>query len=196
VSEARVFLVSWDVDRFQAYVYDLTDERLSLHEHMLFDGLSKLETWEPLPVYSDQPHLVEPDIWYHTDTYLPVMSDEVVEQLEPFISRAGELLPLVVSETGETVYMLNVLVVRNAVEPGAYNVDDLSLYPRFIEHRLPDTGLFKLPQLTAKIFYVEREDDEDTLIQRLENGGLRGMSFIPVWSSSEGPASLNLFEVV
>jgi len=44
VSETRVFLVSWDVDRFQAYLYDLPDERLSLREHMLFDGRSRLDT--------------------------------------------------------------------------------------------------------------------------------------------------------
>jgi len=180
VSEVRVFLVSWDVERFQAYLYDLPDERLSLHEHMLFDGRSRLDTWEPLPVYSDQPHLIEPDVWYHTATDLPVMSGGVVDQLEPFISRAGEVLPLVVSETGETVYMLNVLVVRNALEPGAYDVDELWAYPRFIEHRLPDTGLFILPQLSGTIFCVEREADEDTLIQRLEGRGLRGMSFISV----------------
>jgi hypothetical protein len=54
----------------------------------------------------------------------------------------------------------------------------------------------KLPQSTTQIFYVEREDDEDTLRQRLEDRGFRGMSFIPVWSSSEGPASVNLHEVV
>jgi hypothetical protein len=100
VSEARVFLVSWDVDRFQAYVYDLPDERLSLHEHMLFDGLSRLVTWEPLPVYSDQPHLAKPDIWYHTALSLPTMNDEVVDQLEPFISRAGSICPALSSDAG------------------------------------------------------------------------------------------------
>ena len=53
-----------------------------------------------------------------------------------------------------------------------------------------------LPPSTGRIFCVEREGDEDTLIRRLDDGGFRGMSFIPVWSSSEGPAPLNLHEVV
>jgi hypothetical protein len=196
VTETQVYLVSWDVERFQAYLYDLPDDETSLHEHMLFDGRSKLEWWKPLPVYSDQPQLERPDIWYHTATNLPVMSEEVIDQLEPFITRAGELLPLIVSGTGEKVYMLNVLVVRDAVEPGAYSLDELWLYPRFIEHRLPDSGLFLLPQLSGTIFYVERDDDEETLLGPIEDLGLRGMSFVPVWSSTSGPAPLNLFEVV
>ena len=195
VSETSVFMLSWDVERFQAYLYDLPDEKLSLHEHMLLDGHSRSDTWDTMAIYSDQPHLEEPDIWYHTATHLPVMSREVVDKLEPFISQAGELLPLTVSDSGETVYMLNVLVVRNAVEPDAYSVDQLWLYPRFIEHRLPDTGLFRLPQLAAALFYVERDDDTDTLRGRLDERELTGMSFIPVWSTSEGAAELNLFEV-
>jgi hypothetical protein len=92
--------------------------------------------------------------------------------------------------------MLNVLVVRNAIEPNAYSLDDLWLYPRFIEHRLPDTGLFLLPQLSGSIFYVERDDDVDTLIHRREDHDLRGMSFVSVWTTSGGAAPLNLFEVV
>jgi hypothetical protein len=189
-------MVGWDVERFQAYLYDLPDDRLSLHDHMLLNGESRFDTWEPLPIYSDQPNLEEPDVWYHTATHLPVMDLDVINALEPFISEVGELLPLVVSETGETVYMLNVLVVRNSIEPHAYSVDDLLLYPRFAEHRLPDSGLFRLPQLAGALFYVERDDDNDTLMRRLRNRGFRGISFIPVWSTSEGPADLNLFEVV
>jgi hypothetical protein len=196
MTETRVYLVSWDVERFQAYLYDLPDEDVSLDDHMLFNGHSKLESWKPLPIYSDQPHLERPDIWYHTATFMPVMSEEVIDQLAPFMSEAGELLPLIVSGTGDEVYMVNVLVVRDAVEPGAYSLDELWAYPRFIEHRLPDTGLFLLPQLSGKIFYVERDDDEETLIGRIEACGLRGMSFVPVWSSTSGPAPLNLFEVV
>src|SRR4051812_16281177 len=123
MAETRVSFVTWDVERFQAYLYDLPGEDLSLHDHMLFDGHSRLESWEPLAIYSDEPQLEEPDIWYHTATHLPVMSNEVVDELEPYLTQAGELLPLVVSGSGETVYMLNVLVVRDAVEPGAYSVD-------------------------------------------------------------------------
>jgi len=196
MSETRVSFVSWDVERFQAYLYDLPDEKLSLHEHMLFDGHSRLDSWEPLPIYSDEPQLDEPDIWYHTATQLPVMSSEVVDQLEPFVSQAGELLPLIVSGSGETVWMLNPLVVRDAVDPKAHSVDELWLYPRFLEHRLPDSGLFLLPQLSGKIFYVDRDDDERTLRGRLEECRLTGMSFVPVWSSATGAADVNLFEVV
>jgi hypothetical protein len=57
MTETRVYLVSWDVERFQAYLYDLPDDELSLDDHMLFNGHSKLESWTPLPIYSDQPHL-------------------------------------------------------------------------------------------------------------------------------------------
>jgi hypothetical protein len=93
------------------------------------------------------------------------------------------------------VYMLNVTVVRDAVEPGAYSMNDLSLYPRFLEHRLPDSGLFLLPQDSVKIFSVDRDDDDETLLGRIEELGLTGMSFVHVWSTTGGAEPLNLFDI-
>jgi hypothetical protein len=196
VAESRVYLIEWDLERFQAYVYDLPDDELSLEHHMLFDGRSVLERWEPLPIYSDQTHLDRPDIWYHTATSLPVMSHAVVDALEPFVSEAGELLPLVESGTSETVYMLNILKVTDAIEAGAYSRENRSFCPKFIDHRLPEGGFFFLPQSFSKLFCVERYGDEDTLRRRVENLGLQGMEFALVWSTSSGPTAENLIKSV
>jgi hypothetical protein len=195
LSESRVYLVTWDVDRFQALLYDLPEEDVSLERHLLFDGRSAVESWTPLPVYSDQPNLERPDIWYHADTHLPVMSGEVLDQLEPVISPLWEPLLLTVSGTEEELFMINVLNVRDALEPGAHSADDLWAFPHFVEHRLPDTGLFLVPQLSSKVFYVERADEDDTLLGRIQHRSLRGMVFLPIWSSSSGAAEANLFEV-
>jgi hypothetical protein len=194
--ETRVYLIGWDVERFQSFLYDLPDEDVSLDDHMRFDGSSRLGSWEPLPVYSDQPNLERPDLWYHTDTLLPVMNKETLDKLEPVISPLWEPLPLTVSTTGETVYMVNVLNVRDALDPSANSPDQRTVHPRFLQHRLPDTGLFLVPQLRGNLFYVERNDDEDTLLGRIRELGLRGMSLLPVWSSSTGPADLDLYLLV
>jgi hypothetical protein len=191
VSEATVYRLDWDVERFQSYVYDLPDPELDL---WLFDGTPRLSNWKPLPVYSDYPRLESPDIWHLVGAAVLVISTDVIDLLEPFISRAGELLPLVVSGTGEEVFALNVLEDIDCVSPGGYSDDDLNLSFDFLEHRLPESGLFKIPQCdTVLIFYVERDDDVDNLRQRVAHHGLSGVSFEPVWSSTSGARPINLF---
>lgn len=196
MAETIVCIIEWDVERFQAYLYDLPDDELSLERHMEFVGRSVLEGWEPLPVYSDQPRLEQPNIWYQTETHMPVLSAAVVDELEPFVSRSGELLPLVVSRSDETVYLLNVLQVRDALEPHAYSFWEERFEPQFIEHRLPDTGLFLLPHSRGDIFHVDRDNDQESLRRRIMRLGLRGMEFLPVWSSTEGPLVQSLIEPV
>jgi hypothetical protein len=191
MSETTVYQIGWDVDRYQAFLYDLPSPEL---EMWLFDGLPRRDSWSPQPVYSDQPLLERPDIWHLVGSTIMIMSKEVVELLEPFLSRAGELLPFVVSGSNEEVLGLNILKVVDCIDPRAYSLDDLQLYPAFLEHRLPESGLFKIPQLaTGHVFYVERNDDEDSLRSRIARYGLRGANFDLVFSSSAGPVPINLF---
>ncbi|HVS85892.1 MAG TPA: hypothetical protein VHD91_09695, partial [Gaiellaceae bacterium] len=76
------------------------------------------------------------------------------------------------------------------------NTSNSSLGHRFafLEHRLPETGLFKAYDFdTVLIFHVERDDDEDSFRRRVEGVGVEGIEFLPVWSSVHGPADVSLF---
>lgn len=190
---AEVFRIRFDVERFQAYLYDLPEVAWTEEIHT-FGGTSKADLWVPQPVYSDQPRLERPDIWHLVGVATMVMSADVVDQLEPWLAKAGELLPLVVSGTDETVYAMNILVDVDCIEPAAYSLDDLELYPVFLEHRLPESGLFKIPQCdTVYMFCVERDDEEETFRGRIERRGLTGIEFQRVWSSVDGPLPINMF---
>ncbi len=182
----------FDVNRFQALLIDLPESQTPVST-FTFGGVSKADAWSPLPVYSDRPRLEEPDIWHLVGCAVLVMSKATVEALEPFVSMAGELLPVISSETSDELYALNILEDVACLDPTAYDLDALTLYPRFIEHRLPETGLFKVPQIdTVDIFCVERSDDHDSFRSRVEARGLGGVTFKRVWSSSQGAADVNL----
>lgn len=182
----------FDVERFQYFLFDRFDLPL---EMLLFDGTPRRETWQPQPIYVERPRLEPPDIWHLAGAAILVMDDDVVKRIEPFVSMAGELLPVYVAGTGEPYHALNILADIDCLRPGSYSLDYLEFYPDFLEHRLPETGLFKISQLdTAETFHVERADDRESFRLRVEENGLRGLEFEPVWSSETGPPSLNLFD--
>jgi hypothetical protein len=188
---AEVFRIRWDVRRFQAYLYDIPGPLAD--ELRCFAGTPKAERWTPQPVYSDHPRLERPDIWHLIGVATMVMDAGVVQQVEPWLIEAGELLPLVVSGTGETVYALNILQDVDCIDPVAFSLDEMRLQPVFLEHRLPESGLFKLPQVdTVDMFYVERDDEQETFRARIEERGLTGLDFQRVWSSEDGPARMNM----
>jgi hypothetical protein len=68
------------------------------------------------------------------------------------------------------------------------------LAPAFIAESLeiPAT-FFRVDRLTASKFLLERDDDEDTLLRRIERFGITGLDLRLVWSSETGPADWNLF---
>lgn len=191
MGNAVVTRIRFDVDRYQYFLYDLPGPPLEL---LLFDGTPRSMSWLPQPIYIEQPRLEPPDIWHLGGAAVLVMDDSVIEQLEPFISVAGELLPLYISGSGERFNALNILRDIDCLEPGTFALDDLELYPTFLEHRLPETGLFKIPQLdTTEIFHVERADDDASFRSLVQERAFRGIEFDVVWSSRDGAASLNLF---
>jgi hypothetical protein len=191
VSEATVHRIGFDVVAYQALVFDLPNPT---REDFRFAGQSKLVSWVPRRVYVDGPRRERPDIWHLFGAAVLVMSESIVALLEPFVTGAGELLPLVVSGTDEELLALNVLEVHDLIDPAAYSLDTLELYPHFLAHRLPESGLFKLPQTdTVDIFHLERVEDDDSFRARVERHALKGIEFQRVWSSKTGPEAMNLF---
>jgi hypothetical protein len=58
--------------------------------------------------------------------------------------------------------------------PGSASLDPLRVAPDFLEHRLPESGLLEVPQLTNATFYVHHSDDSDSLLARIDRHRLRG----------------------
>jgi hypothetical protein len=183
VSESLVYRIGFDVERYQSLLFDLPEPPSEL-----FNGRPRASTWTPQPVYAYESRLDRPDIWHLFGAAVLVLDEEVVETLEPFVSMAGELLPLRRVPTQEELFALNVLGAIDCLAPGSWSDDDISIVPNFVEHRLPESGLLKVfPIDMADIFALERDDDEDSFRRRVERNGLRGLTFELVWSSSSGP---------
>jgi hypothetical protein len=135
---------------------------------------------EPVPLDSDAPRLEVPDIWHLLGSAAFVMSSGVVERLAGFLHPVGELLPVRVVGASDSFEVLNILRDVNCLNPEADRIDDLEIYSDFVEHRLPESGLFKIPQLdTVDIFYLERTGDDDTLQNALDCNGYSGLRFEP-----------------
>jgi hypothetical protein len=185
----RVYRVLFDVERFQAFLWD---GQLPARHVREFDGRSKLRGWEARRVYSDQPRLDRPDIWQLVGSAALVMGETVISQLEPCISSSGELLPLVDAKSGDTVLALNILRDIDCLDLDESSLDPIEPALAFLEHRLPESGLFKVPEFdTTDIFCLEREDDPESLRGRIARLGLRGVAFQLVWSNTEGPIRTN-----
>ena len=188
MSTTRVSLIRWfdplDADDYQSLLVDLPEGSSRFH----LAGLPRSDDWEPPPVYIENPLLPRPAIWYLSGVGGPVMTEEVVDLLEPYLSVAGELLPVRMSGTAEELFILNVVDVVDALDPARSVTEDvIELFPYFVEHRLGETGLIKVPQLLSQLFYVEHDYDEDSLRLRVERHGLTGIHFVTVWTSDAGP---------
>jgi hypothetical protein len=186
-----VYRVRWDdLDRYQALMYDLPDAPSEL---TTFNGVSKASWWEPPPVYSDSPRLEEPDLWHLSGCAAIVMLPAVAEELAEYLHPVGELLRLRRSGSDEGFVALNILRDVDCLNPDAYRIDDLEIYTDFIEHRLPEGGLFKVPQVDdVEIFCLERDDDGETFRDAIDRLSLRGLRFDPVWSTDGTVGPVNL----
>jgi hypothetical protein len=105
-------------------------------------------------------------------------------------------LQLRVSGTGEQLHALNILRDVDCLNPEAYRLDDLEMYTDFLEHRLAESGLFKIPQADDfALFYLERPDDDQSLRETISVRELRGLRFQAVWSSDGEIDPVNLLGV-
>jgi hypothetical protein len=177
-----VHAVEFQLDGFQSLVFDAPDLPVSAY---MFDGTSRISSWSPPAVYSPYPRRRKPDLWHLFGVAGIVIPAHLTMNLEPFLSKAGELLPL--KSTNGDFLLLNILEDIDCLD--SFGSDLKAIPPRlsFIEHRLDETGLFKVPETdTADIYHVEREDDEDSFRKRIQALELTGLRFEPVWTSRQG----------
>jgi hypothetical protein len=188
---ATVYAVTWEnLSRYQSLLYDLPDVPSGLR---VFNGRAKESWWEPPPVYVEQPRLEAPDFWHLFGVGTFVMKPRLAETLGAFLHPVGELLPLRLSGANETLLALNILRDIDCLNPSAVDIDSLEVYSDFVPHRLPVSGLFKVPPVDrVHIFYLERSDDPASLRTVIETNRYRGLRFDPIWSSDGSIAPVNL----
>ena len=146
VDETTVFRVGWtDLDRYQSLLVDLADPPYEVWDQ--FAGAPLADAWVPLPVYIEQPRLEQPSFWKLIGAAVIAMEDEVIDLVAEFIYPVGELLPLIESGTGRKFSALNILRDIDCLSPSAVQVESLTFTPDFLAHRLPESGLFKVPQV-------------------------------------------------
>jgi hypothetical protein len=190
-SVCTVYVLRWaDPDRYQWLSYDTAE---APPEITSFNGVPKGDWWEPQPVWRPYPKRERPDFWMLAGVAAIAFAPETAEELGEFLHPVGELLPVYERDTEEPFLVLNILRDVDCLNPAAYAIDDLEIFTEFIEHRLPDSGLFKIPQVDSiEIFSVERDDDEGSLSEVIEHRGYRGVHLLPVWTSDGTVQPINL----
>jgi fermentation-respiration switch protein FrsA (DUF1100 family) len=123
--------------------------------------------------YSDFPWLGE---------HAPILKKPAVEALAPVLAEHGQLLPM----KGEAVWLFNATTVLDALDHErsriAYfdNGDILDIERHvFRTERIGAAELFKLPMRASAVYVT------GSFVEKVRNAGLRGVSFIPVWTSAE-----------
>lgn len=149
--------------------------------------------WSPpvLGIYGGQGE--RPDMWLLSGVGLVVMTVEVATALMPYVSMAGELLPLRASTGEEEKFLaLNILNVVDAIDMKRSSARDGLIFPDFVAHRLGEATLFVVPQLEDLVFCIERDDVDDSLMRRMSAHEFTGIIFDHMWSSESGARDLNL----
>jgi hypothetical protein len=176
-------------DRYQSFTTADTEE---WHEKPhWFSGRPMAEEWEPphLEIYGKSRvgrRLVPGD--FSTFSTHPVFSKRAVEALDDVLRANGELLPIDTPQG--TYYAFNVLTsidaldeehseLRRFPEGGIYS------FRRYAFHndRLGDATIFKIPQNLVRTYVT------DAFVKRVEEAGLVGFRFDPLWSLPEPEAA-------
>ncbi len=123
--------------------------------------------------YSDFPWLGE---------HAPILKRPAVDALAPVLVEHGQLLPM----KGEEVWLFNTTTVLDALDHEqsriAYfdNGDILDIERHiFRREKIGAAQLFKLPMRASAVYVT------DSFVEQVGSAGLRGVSFIRVWTSAE-----------
>jgi hypothetical protein len=191
MNEAIVHLVSPYVEEYGTLLLDVPEAKLPPPLH----GYAWGDTWHVLPVYKESPLAPQPDVWWVWGLGGFAFSPESVEDVEPFLSRSGELLPVAFSDGGGRLHVLNVTRVVDCLDLSVEEWEQGLAEPRFVEHRLGESELFKVPLLAGAHTFCLEWAGEESFRSRVEENGLSGLGFTTVWTSSGGPAVPNLMRM-
>ena len=203
----KVFKVKYDSggrDGSIRYQHLFVDERKYQNAGELRLAMDRLHfigrpkpDWMPPEMWSQYPLHIAPDIWMICTLSgafavepKPIMNIEV---LEPMLRQAGEMLPLFYK--GRTLIICNILECVDCIDEDKSewycrpNTQE-RLYPErpfFVRGQLPRSTLFKIPQKPLDIYTWEYDHDPETEFKAwVEENGLTGLKFEPMWSDEEG----------
>jgi len=184
----RVFKLEHDTN-FQIFKAEISDEtRRELYKIMSESrrkGLSLAEHWQPLAIY-----LYDPDNSPSDFANSPVdggisISQRVYDDgvMRALFESAGELLPMIVSDTGETRFIFRLLsksFCSDVVDEACSARDqwkDIINYAFYLD-RLPDCGIFSLPRYgVAYAVHSEKLRPEKDFIQWYLLKAYKGLRF-------------------
>ncbi len=178
-SKLSIQSIEFDVDNYQFLTYDLPKPPMG---DWMFDGRRRAAEWRPAAsVYSLYTRKPRPDIWHLAGAAALIFSPGIVPNLEPYVSDAGELLA--VNSTSEQFVILNVTRVVAALDARNSSFDvfpwELAFQPKSLSNW---SGLFKIPETcTSQVLHLERTTEPDSFRSRVENLGLKGITFRTVW---------------
>jgi hypothetical protein len=187
---AIVYLVSPNLVEYGTLLLDIPEAKIPPPLH----GYPCLDEWEVLPVYKESPLAESPDVWWVWGLSGFAFTREATEELEPFLSRAGELLPVAFAD-GRGLDVLNVTRVVDYLDLPVEVWEHGLAEPRFVEHRLGESELFKVPLLAGAHTFCLEWEGEESFRSRCEKNELSGLVFTTVWTSSDGPAIPNLLRM-
>jgi hypothetical protein len=186
-----VYRVKANVDGFQYLVYDGNDDEYRSWSRGI-DRPSKGERlgdrWEPPPVYSPEPRLKRPDIWWISVWDDFALSERAVEALGARLWSV-ELLPLPYGD--EVLQVVNVLDVIDCLDRERSEFAPTGAVERysFVSHRVPESPLFKIPE-DIVIFMPEFDAIRPSLRRLVELHDLQGFRFDELWNDEEGSKPL------
>jgi len=185
----RVFQISFDVDTYQALLVDGDDDfSFPFFKSMQFKDGPVGDAWTPPPVYVDRPRLVRPDIFHLVGAVGMVFGPRALVELDRFISRAGELLPIPFGE--EVLGLLNVVEVIDCLDQDrtVFHGGGAATVLEFHAHRLSETPIFRIPQNQASQLFCHQGVSEPywDFNTAVDQADLNGLVFTEVWNSEHG----------
>ncbi len=192
----RVLTVAPDVNRCQWVLP--SDHDFALQGNLFFDGLPRLDSWNPPRFYIQNP-LKDKSNFFIVASGAFAFDQTVREDpiLSMFLEMAGEILPIEL-ETGEPLYVLNVTQIGNALDqersgfrkdPSTGVVVTVEKY-MFHANRLPESPIFKIPETRrAKVltFAGRYANPDDEFYEPYHRSGFTGLKFQELWNSEEVP---------
>lgn len=174
-------------------IHFLTDTYKSLLQKKYKKGLlplfnaQQLETWVEVSASIDNKKGLTPDIFNFESIYL-VLPNNLLKDTTKFFGDKFEMLPIS-WDNNSSGHIINVYETTTCFDfENAEFIGDeefileIEKYS-FINKKLPDTGLFRLPEDPACLFYVEAGKEQDSFVTYVKEADLKGIELIPVWKS-------------
>ena len=190
--DMEVFELDFLSDEYQCLVFDgpECEPVFTSGGSLCFDGQTKLP-WHSPPLRIYNPIAKKGDFLSLCPGCL-VVRETAMEELRTEFEIAGELLP--VQFSGEEGAILNVTTVVNCLDheqsDWLISKDGVTkLRCRravFRRDLIPESTIFKVPELPASIFaHTGHGDEEDSFPWKVESLGLTGLRLKSVWSDDD-----------